>query len=128
MAETDLVYESSLWNHMRLFCEINWPSLWSNCFGFIKNFVFVTLFDAANISIIYIYIYIYMNMWTWSLSLYVMWLILVIYINLCLSVYNYFGFRFFFFFGWEVPFFSCCIELGNMEIMKLFFFKFVDHE
>ena len=51
-------------------------SLWSDCFGFIKNFVFVnvtnisntyefvnfsfvTLCDVANISNIYIYIYIY---------------------------------------------------------------------
>ena len=64
-----------------------------------------------------------MNMRTWSLSLCVMWLILVIYINLCLSVYDYFGFRFFFFLVEKSPlFFSCCIELPNMEIMKLFFF------
>ena len=101
-------------SHKWLFCETNWPSLWSYCFGFITNFVFVTLCDVANISNIYIYIYIYMNLWILSLSFYVMWLILVIYINLCLFVCDYFGFRFFLFFSW-------CIELRNMEIMKLFF-------
>ena len=51
-------------------------SLWFDCFGFIKNFVYVTLYDVANISNIYIYI----NLWTLSLSFSVLGLILVIYI------------------------------------------------
>ena len=113
--------QTSLWNVISGFlCDTNWPSVWFDCFGFIQIFVSVTLCDVTNISNIYIYIY--MNLWILFLSLCVMWLILIIYINLCLSVCNYFGFRFFFFFWLRSPlFFSWCIKLWNMELMKHFF-------